>query len=445
MWHHILEGAAPDGFGYILKGKENDVGYKSITIPGTIAGFGEIHKCFGHLPWKDLFDGAIGIAEEGFIVSPGMANFWRRPGLFGRVSTKDRLGYTASGSKIWLPEGEPYKTGDRPKQLELAETYKWIAEAGADDFYKGDLGKQIINDFNDNGALITEDDLRNYKCEWLTPLKGSFLGNEILSTPLPGGGLALSQTLRMAELFNILSYPLNSDKYVDALARVFSAVQKDRMNFHSDPLFSSPDIERLLSDDYLKSIIEDYNTDNSLEPKDTTVIAASDREGNAIALCHSLGYGSGVYSNNLGFMYNNCMSGFDPVPNNPNSIAPGKARSTAIAQTLILRDGKPKLILGSPGGSHITAGLAQVLINYFHFKMDLQDAVCRPRFDAYRKTLLLESRMPYTLDSQLSNNWEILRSPSPFGMVGRIYAIAFTDQGPKPGYDPGEAATALEL
>ncbi|NLO00884.1 MAG: gamma-glutamyltransferase [Bacteroidales bacterium] len=445
MWNNVLEGAAPDGFGYILRGKDNDVGYKSITIPGTVAGFGEIHKRFGYMDWKDLFDGAIGLAQEGFTVSPGMANFWRRPGLFGRVSTKERLGYTSSGSKIWLPEGEPYKAGDRPKQQELANTYKWLAKAGPDDFYKGDLAKQIIKDFNENGALITENDLRNYKCDWLTPLKGNFLGNEILSTPLPGGGLALLQTLRMAELFNILSYPLNSSNYVNALARIFSSVQKDRMSFHSDPIFSRPDIKKLLSDEYLKSIIKDLNPKNSLEPKDTTVIAASDRDGNAIALCHSLGYGSGVYTKNLGFMYNNCMSGFDPVPNNPNSIAPGKARSTAIAQTLILNNGKPKLILGSPGGSHITAGLAQAIINYFHFKMDLQDAVCRPRFDAYRNTLLLESRIPYTLDNELSDTWEILRSPSPFGMVGRIYAIAFTENGPKPGYDPGEAATALEL
>jgi gamma-glutamyltranspeptidase / glutathione hydrolase len=445
MWQNLLEGPAPDGFGYILKGKENDVGYKSITIPGTVAGFGEIHKRFGQMKWEDLFDGATDLAREGFIVSPAMANFWRRPGLFGRVSTKDRLRYTPTGSKIWLPGGEPYKAGDKPKQPELADTYKRIAEAGPDDFYKGELAKQIISDFNENGALITEDDLKNYKCDWLIPLKGNFLGNEILSTPLPGGGLALLQTLRMVELFNIHSYPLNSSEYVNALAKVFSAIQKDRMSFHSDPKFSRTDIEKLLNDEYLKSIYTDLNTDNSPESKDTTVITVSDSEGNAISLCHSLGYGSGVYTKNLGFMYNNCMSGFDPAPNSPNSIVPGKARSTAIAQTLIYQDGKPKLILGSPGGSHITAGLTQAIINYFHFKMDLQDAVCRPRFDAYRNTLLLESRMPYTLDKKLSDHWKILRSPSPFGMVGRIYAIAFTESGTKPGYDPGEPATALEL
>jgi len=326
----------------------------------------------------------------------------------------------------------------------LANTYKWLAEAGPDDFYKGDLAKQIIKDFNENEALITESDLKNYKCDWIKPLKGNFSGNEIYSTPLPGGGLALLQTLRMVELFNILSYPLNSSKYVNSLARIFSSIQKDRMSFHSDPKFNPADIKKLLSDEYLKSIYKDTDNKNSLEPKDTTVITVSDREGNAITLCHSLGYGSGVYTKNLGFMYNNCMSGFDPIPNNPNSIAPGKARSTAVAQTLICKDGNPKLILGSPGGSHITAGLAQAIINYLHFKMDLQDAVCRPRFDAYRNILLLESRMPYTLENELSDNWEILRSPSPFGMVGRIYAIAFTESGPKPGYDPGEAATAIE-
>ena len=445
MWNDIYEGAAPDGFGYILKGKENDVGYKSITIPGTVAGFGEIHKRFGKMRWKDLFKEAIGIAEEGFIVSPGMANFWRRPGLFGRVSTKDRLGHTPDGSNIWLPDGEPYKAGDRPKQQELANTYKQIAEAGPDDFYKGELAKQIINDFNENGALITNNDLKSYKCDWLDPIKGNFLGHEVLSTPLPGGGLALLQTLKLSVLTDIFKYQLNSAGYVNTFAKIFSSVQKDRMSFHSDPKYTTPEIEKLLNDQYLKSIINNSDNKYTLEPKNTTVIVTSDQEGNTIALCHSLGYGSGVYTKNLGFMYNNCMSGFDPLPNNPNSIAPGKARSTAIAQTIVLKNGKPKLILGSPGGSHITAGLAQAIINYFHFKMDLQDAVCRPRFDAYKNTLLLESRMPYTLENELSDRWKILRSPSPFGVVGRIYAIAFTKNGPKPGYDPGEAATASEL
>jgi gamma-glutamyltranspeptidase/glutathione hydrolase len=183
-----------------------------------------------------------------------------------------------------------------------------------------------------------------------------------------------------------------------------------------------------------------------LDPKDTTEITVADAEGNAVVLCHSLGYGSGVFTKGLGFMYNNCMSGFEPEPGNPNSIAPGKARSTAIAQTVVLKDGRPEVILGAPGGSHITAGLAQAIINITHFNLGVQDAVCRPRFDAYRSTLLLESRMPFTLTKSLADHWEIKRSPNPFGMVGRIYAIGFGTNGTLlPGYDPGEPASVREI
>lgn len=444
MWQSIHEGPAPDGFGYILSTKENDVGYKSITIPSTVKGFGDIHKRFGKLPWKDLFTEPAALARRGFIVDPGMANFWRRPGLFGRVSTCDRLGHTQAGREIWLAKGEPFSAGDKPQQHDLANTYLRLAEAGPDDFYQGALAQEIINDFNKNGALITESDIRNYTCDWLEPIKGSFMGHDILSTPLPGGGLALLQSLRMTELFDALSQPLNSTAYVNTLAKIFSAIQHDRMTNQSDPGFSAPDVASLISDEHLKSMYHGFNPNSSLDPKDTTVIAVADKEGNAIVLCHSLGYGSGVYTNGLGFMYNNAMSGFDPEPNTANSIAPGKARSTAIAQTLILKDGQPKLILGSPGGSHITAGITQAIVNYLNYKLDIQDAVCRPRFDAYKNNMIFESRMPYTLEDELIG-WNIDRSPRPFGMVGRIYAIAFEEDGLKPGYDPGEAATALEL
>jgi len=444
MWQSIHEGPAPDGFGYILSTKENDVGYKSITIPSSVRGFGDIHKRFGRLPWKELFSEPAELARRGFIVDPGMAAFWRRPGLFGRVSTCDRLGFTQEGRDIWLPNGEPFNAGDKPKQYDLANTYLRLAEAGPDDFYHGDLAQEIIKDFKLNGALVTEDDIHNYQCDWLDPIKGRFMGFDILSTPLPGGGLALLQSLRMAELFDVLSKPLNSAEYVNDLSKIFSAIQQDRMNHQSDPGFSEPDIEKLLSDEYLTSLFNGFNPNSSLDPKDTTVIAVADQEGNAIVLCHSLGYGSGVYTKGLGFMYNNAMSGFDPEPNTANSIAPGKARSTAIAQTLVLKDGKPRLILGSPGGSHITAGITQAIINHLNYKLEIQDAVCRPRFDAYKDNIIFESRMPYTLEDELKG-WNINRSPRPFGMVGRIYAIAFTDDGLKPGYDPGEAATALEV
>lgn len=445
MWQAINEGAAPDGFGYTLKGKVNDVGYQSVTTPGMPAGMAEIHSRYGRLPWRELLGGATALARDGFMVGPQMAAFWRRPGLFGRVSTKDRLGFTDAGRAIWLKEGEPPVAGDIVKLPELAETYERMARKGADDFYRGELGDAIASDFEANDALVTRRDLVNYRCHWEKPISGVFAGREILSTPLPGGGPALLQALRLAERHGLTAHPLNSPAYVDLFSNIFAAIQADRTGFHSDPAFTPADERELLSDKHLVEMMAARPVSGAQDPRDTTEIAVADKEGNAIVLCHSLGYGSGVFTPGLGFMFNNAMSGFEPEPGLPNSIAPGKARSTAIAQTIVKRNGAVELVLGSPGGSHITAGIAQVLMNYLVFNMDLQDAVCRPRFDAWRRTLLLESRMPHTLVSALKDRWDIKRSPSPFGMVGRIYGIAFENGRLKPGYDPGEPASVHQL
>ncbi len=441
MWDAVHEGPAPDGFGYILTGKANDVGYQSITLPGMVAGMGEIHSRFGALPWADLLSGPAELARRGFLVGPQMAAFWRRPGLFGRVSTGDRLGYTEAGRRIWLQGGDPPKAGDRAFLPELAGTYDRIAAAGPEDFYRGALADEISRDWEKHDALVTRRDLAEYRCNWETPLKGAFKEYEVLSTPLPGGGVALLQALILAEGNGILEMGHNSAEYVNLLGRIFSAVQADRTGHQADPHFFPADPAELLSGQYLNRLFNAPGPGFSLDPNDTTEIVAADKDGNAVVLCHSLGYGSGVFTDGLGFMYNNCMSGFDPTPGRPNSIAPGKARSTAIAQTVIRKEGRPVLILGSPGGSHITAGITQSLINHLHFGMDLQDAVCRPRLDAYRNTLLLESRMPFKLEDTLGGRWEIKRSPSPFGMVGRVYAIGMGDGRYRPGYDPGEPAS----
>lgn len=440
-----FEKPADDGFGFVVKNKINDVGYQSITVPGMVAGLGSIHQKFGRLPWSELLQGPASLAQRGFLVGPQLANFWRRPGLFGRVSTGDRLGFTAEGQRLWLKNGSPPREGDIVRQEELAATYTRLGQAGAADFYRGEIGKKIAQDFSTHDALITKDDIISYSPDWHEPIKSEVLGHDLYSTPLPGGGLALIQALKLAELTGLLALRPGTTPFVETLAHILSAVQDDRTRFHADPNFQTVDTQNLLSTTYLNEIMQKRKRLISLESPDTTEIVVVDAESNGIVLSHSLGYGSGVFTPGLGFMYNNCMSGFDPRPGQPGSVEPGKARSTAIAQTILMSGEKPRLFIGSPGGSHITAGIAQALLGHIHYGYDLQDAVCRPRIDAYGKTLLLESRMPYNLEDTLKQPWNIKRSPSPFGQVGRVYAIAVTEAGLRPGYDPGEPATVREL
>jgi len=448
QWESIFESQAPDGFGYVVHGKVNDVGYKSITVPGMVAGVAEIHRRFGSLPWKELVLRASRYAEEGFLVTPELAEFWIRPGLHGRVSTRDRLSHTETGKSICLkPGGETYKAGEIFPQPILAATYRRLAEEGPESFYRGAIAEDIVRDWERNGCLVTREDLSSYRPEVRTPLRGSYRGLEILSTPLPGGGVALLQALKLLEGENLPALGHNSAEYIDRVAPVLQAVWNDRLTHQGDPAFGGLSAEELLGDSYLAKLRSGRGSQTGADSESTTQLTVVDREGNAISFCHSLGYGSGVFTPGLGFMFNNCMSAFDPRPGRRNSIAPGKARSTAVAETILLEKRKPRLVLGSPGAARITAGLVQTILNVVDFGMTAAEAVVHPRFDAYgEKKLVLESRFPQPLVRELrARGWDIAQSHKPFGIVGRVYAVEVDPEGRRPliaAVDPGEPGAA---
>lgn len=444
QWTADYEGPAADGFGYLVKGKVNDVGYAAITTPGVVAGLAEIHQRFGSLPWKDLVLRAVPYAEEGFLVTPQLADFWLRPGLFGRVSTRDRLALTKEGQKITLkPDGATYKAGDIFKQPVLAETYRRLAEEGPDSFYRGSLFEQIAADFEANGALVTREDLAAYRPDVGAPLQRSYRGYEVLTTPLPGGGTALLQLLKLLESEELMSLGHNTADYVDRIAPACRTVWTDRLNHHGDPKFKGLTEEELLSEQYIDALRPQSRFLAGAESPSTTQVSIVDSDENCVSLSHSLGYGSGVFTEGLGFMYNNCMSAFDPRPGFRNSIDVGKARSTAVAETILLRDGKPFLVLGSPGAARITAGIAQVIVNVVDFGLNAAEACIQPRFDAYgERRIVLESRFPPpVVDELVRRGWDVKQSATSFGLVGRVYAVELDPTGkrePIAGVDPGE-------
>ncbi len=456
MWRELFEYPAPDGFGYVIKGKRNDVGYQAITTPGMLAGLSAIHRRFGRLPWKGLVERTVPYAEEGFLVTPGLAEFWIRPGLYGRVSTRDRLGHTEAGKAICMkPDGSALKAGEVLVQKDMARTLRRVAEGGAEDFYRGRIGKEIADDWQRGGALVTAEDLGGYCAAEEPPLEGTYRGHKILCSPLPGGGPSLLQALRLVEeipppeLRPGGEFAHNSPAFIDRLARIFKVVWADRLAHHGDPEFGGRTAAELLSESYLAGLRRRMDAPieapEAAESGGTTQLTIVDREGNCISFSHSLGYGSGVFTPGLGFMYNNCMSGFDPRPGGVNSIEAGKARSTAVAETILLKDGRPFLVLGSPGGARITAALVQAIVAVVDFGMTAPEAVLMPRFDGYgERTLFLESRFPLPLAAEMMRRgWEVAQSPKPFGLVGRVYAIEFLSDGRLAGgVDPGEPGAA---
>ena len=457
QWKDIFEYPAPDGFGYVVKGKLNDVGYQAITTPGMLAGLWAIHRRFGCLPWKGLVERAVPYAEEGFLIGPGLAEFWIRPGLYGRAATRDRIGHTEAGRAICLkPDGSTYKAGEVLVQKDMGRTYRRIAAGGAEEFYRGAIGHQIAEDWERGGALVTGEDLRSYRAIEEPPLEGTYRGLKILTSPLPGGGPALLQALKLVEeippgdLSVRGALPHNSPDFIDCLARIFKAVWEDRLNHQGDPAFGSPSAEVLLSPPYLERLKGRMALGGQVPPAaetgGTTHLAIVDGEGNSISFSHSLGYGSGIFTAGLGFMFNNCMSGFDPLPGKVNSIAAGKIRSTAVAETVLLKDGRPFLVLGSPGGARITAGLVEVIVAIVDFGLSAAEAVLAPRFNGYgEKSHFLESRFPLPLAAELRRRgWEVTQSPKPFGMVGRVYAVEVTPEGRLIwAIDPGEPGASV--
>ena len=449
VWAGLFEDETPDGFGYLVEGKVNDVGYQAITVPGMVAGVAEIHSRFGKLPWAELIERAIPYAEDGFRITPELANFWSRPGLFGRVSTHDRLSHTEMGREIcFKKDGEAYQAGEIFCQPRLAETYRRLAAEGAESYYRGKLAREIAEDWEANGALVTLADLEDYSPTVREPLSGDFRGYEILSTPLPGGGVALLQTLALMERQLQDSIPAhNSPAYIDGLSNILKRVWSDRLANQGDTDFGTPADETFLTTDYLDALTEGDCPQGPADCPDTTQLTIVDDEENCISFSHSLGYNSGVFAPKLGILFNNCMSAFDPRPGGANSIAPGKARSTAVAETIVLENGKPKLALGSPGAARITAGISQVILNVTVFGMNVAEAVVHPRFDAYAdRTLLLESRFPAKVVASLAERgWDIIQSPNPFGVIGRVYAAELAGRDPLrviAGVDPGASGAA---
>lgn len=449
VWANLFESETPDGFGYLVKDKVNDVGYQAITVPGMVAGISEIHERFGTLPWANLIERAIPYAEDGFRVTPELVNFWIRPGLFGRVSTRDRLGFTEAGREICFKEdGETYKAGEIFRQPRIAETYRRLAAEGAESYYRGELAREIAEDWRANGALVTLDDLQGYSPTVREPLSGKFQGLDIFTTPLPGGGVALLQTLALIERQLAHSTPVhNSPDYIGKLAEILKRVWKDRLTNQGDTDFGTAGEETFLTKEYLDTLARRDSPHSGADCPDTTQLTIVDRDGNCISFSHSLGYNSGVFAPGLGILFNNCMSAFDPRPGSANSIAPGKTRSTAVAETIAVENGKPKLVLGSPGAARITAGIAQVIANVTVYGMNIAEAVVHPRFDAYgENTLLLESRFPAKVAAALAESgWEIIHSPNPFGVVGRVYAAEVVAWDPLEliaGIDPGASGAA---
>ncbi|MBV9522815.1 MAG: gamma-glutamyltransferase family protein, partial [Alphaproteobacteria bacterium] len=455
MWTDLIEGETRDGFGFILKGRVNDVGYQSITVPGSLKAYHEAQTEFGTMAWRDIVQPAIEHAEQGFIVRPHVHRFWTRLEGMGRVEMPERLAATPAGRRIYLDAaGALHGLGARVRNPDMARTLRRIAEHGSDIFYTGEIAEAIAADMAKHGGLLSYDDLKNYRTTRADPLWGSYRDHRVATNNPPGGGIMLLEMLGILEEFDLASLGHNTGQYLQVVAEAMKRATSDKDRFVGDPAFVDVPVNRLLDKRYARDMARAIEAGErasverlrgGAESKDTTHISVIDDAGNAVSMTHSLGMPSGVVTDGLGFMYNGCMGVFDPRPGRAGSIAPGKSRFSSIVPSIVFKGEAPYLVIGAPGGTQIAMGVLQAILNVIDFGMPILEAIAAPRFSATSEIIDVSNRIPTYVTKPLeAQGYRIARSYLSYTFAA-VHGIKIDDGRWTGAADPGHDGMALAV
>jgi len=460
MWQDRILGQARDGFGFLLKGQVNEIGYQAIGVPGSLKAYSEALAEFGTMALADVMRPAIDYARNGFRVRPHVHHIWTMDeGAFGRVSYHDRLRFSATGRRIYFrPDGSVKHLGDIVQNPDLATTLERIAKAGPDLFYKGEIGEAIDADMKGNGGLLRIEDLKNYRTTRTTPLWGSYRGHKIATNQPPGGGVQLLEMLNVWENFDLRALGHNSPDYIRFLAEGMKLATIDKDLFLGDPLFIDVPVGRLTDKAYAKRLAERIRSGEkadvkrlaqpdpvAAESRNTTQVTVIDGEGNCVTMTHTLGAPSGVITDGLGFMYNGTMNVFDPRPGQPGSLAPGKSRFSAMCPSIVFKGDEPFILIGAPGGTYISLAVAQGIVNVVDFGMSMLEAVAAPRFTATGNMIDVSNRIPrFVTDAVAEHGYTIARSYESYAFAG-LHAIKIENGKWSGGADPQRDGMALEV
>jgi gamma-glutamyltranspeptidase / glutathione hydrolase len=441
--------------------KDSQIGYRASGIPGTVKGMAYAHEHWGKKPWKQLLNPAIELAAKGFPVSWGLSQTMRSTG------SSEKLAMFPDSKRTFLKGGQFYQPGDLLVQPDLARTLRRIRDRGAKDFYEGETAKLLAADMQAHGGLITLADLKGYKAIERTPLTGKYRGYDILTAPPPSsGGVGILQMLGVLEGTDYYKAGAGSAAELHMLAETMRRYFADRSEHMGDPDFFKVPITTLLNPRYITSLRESIDPDHATpssqikpvtvaayESPETTHFSIVDAQGNAVAMTYTLNgnFGSGVTAEKLGFLLNNEMDDFAPKPGEPNlygliqgeadSVAPHKTPLSAMTPTIVTKDGKLFLVVGTPGGGTIINSVLQVIINAIDFHMNAQRAVDQPRI--HHQWLPDEIRMewgfsPDTIELLKAKGHKIAMTES----IGEAAAILFDGEWLQGAPDSRVEATA---
>ncbi len=369
-------------------------GHLASGIPGTVAGlFATL--TYARLPFPQLIQPAIDLAEKGFVISEKeAASLNATRASFLKYSTRSTA----------FVKTTQWKAGDTLIQKELAATLRRIQENGAPGFYEGETGKLIVEEMQRGGGLITLEDLKNYTAKLRNPIEFDYRGDHIVSfAPPSSGGILIAQMLKMIEPYPVGSYGFQSAQVVQLMIEAERRAYADRAEHMGDPDFYEVPVKTLMSGEYLQQRMSDYRPDKAgesavikagliKESEETTHLSIIDGDGNMVSVTTTLngGYGSRTVVGGAGFLLNNEMDDFSAKPGIPNmygavggeanAIQPGKRMLSSMTPTLILRNNKPYVVVGTPGGTTIPTSVFQAIVNLIDFHMNADDAINKPKF-----------------------------------------------------------------
>jgi len=454
-----------DADGKVIEGLST-ASHLAVGVPGTVDGLLAVLEKYGTMSRAEVIDPAIRLAAVGIRLDHDLAGQFER-------RLKDFAQYPAS-MKIFSNKGQPWQEGEVFKQPDLAATLRRIKRHGREGFYAGKTADLLVEEMRSNGGLITHEDLRQYRSAWREPVRGTYRGHEIVSMPPPSsGGVLLVQMLNMLETRDLSASGFGSAATVHAMIEAQRRAYADRAEYLGDPDFFPVPVSTLISKDYARQRYADFDPSQAsrsediaagkipLESPDTTHASVMDAAGNAVAYTTTLNlsYGAKMVAAGTGVLLNNEMDDFSAKENTPdfygllgraaNAIEPGKRMLSSMTPTIVLKDGKPLLVTGSPGGSTIITTTLQVVLNVIDHGMDVADAVASPRFHhQWQPTrILLEQRglSPDTLrilDSM--GHKEMTPIPSFLGRgIGDANSVMRTKQGIVGAADPRNPGAAI--
>ncbi len=408
----------------------SSLGGLAVGVPGTISAIFDIHEKFGLLPIEDLFKPSIELAENGFLVTKYLEN---------ELNEKRDVFIMMNGQESLYSKN--YKEGDTIKNNNYAQTLIKIMNEGKDGFYSGEVAEDMIETISKKGGIMTINDLSDYESIWREPVKFKYKDYDIISMSFPSsGGILLGQMMKAIEKFDLSKVPHNSAEYIQLLTEIERRAFADRSDLMGDPDFMSLPVYEFMDEEYIEERMKSFSWEEATpsseikpgevifnESDETTHFSIIDKSGNAVSVTTTLNnsFGSKVYVENSGFFLNNEMDDFSSKPGYPNffgvlgseanSIQPGKRMLSAMTPTIVLKNNKPKLILGSPGGPSIITSVFQTILNVIEYDMDVNEAVSAPRFHHqwYPDLIVMEENVySYEVDSVLkSKNYLIVKLP----------------------------------